>query len=119
MVVKTRIMLYVSDVAKLTAFWEATLGARRVGTIDLPEGYYGQVLEVGAGTELALFSNDFIAKYSPEVAGNQPSVMFYVRDFDALHDRLPGATPITDDAGTRAFGFPDPDGHYFAIGALD
>lgn len=42
--------------------------------------------------------------------------MFFVKDLEAAHARIKGATPIVDDAGTRAFGFPDPDGHYFALG---
>lgn len=113
---KTRIMLYVSDVAKLTQFWEKTLGAKTVERVQLPEKHFANVLAVDESTELALFSNAFVQKYSPEVADNRPSLMFLVSDLDAAHARIKGATPIVDDAGTRAFGFPDPDGHYFAMG---
>ncbi|WP_461244294.1 VOC family protein [Secundilactobacillus muriivasis] len=118
MVEKTRIMLYVSDVDQLAEFWENTLGATQVADMALPDNCHAPILSVDPHTELALFSNDFIAKYSPEVADNQPSLMFFVRDLDAAHERIKGATPIVDDAGTRAFGFPDPDGHYFALGEL-
>lgn len=113
---KTRIMLYVSDVEKLTNFWEQTLNAKLVATIQLPKQYFANVLSVDETTELALFSNTFVQEFSPEVADNQPSLMFFVADLDAAHARIKGATPIVDDAGTRAFGFPDPDGHYFALG---
>lgn len=59
----------------------------------------------------------FGQKYSPAVGDHRPSRMFLVSDLDAAHARIKGATPIVDDAGTRAFGFPDPDGHYLAMGA--
>lgn len=113
---KTRIMLYVSDVEKLTEFWQQTLNAQLVDTIQLPKNHFANVLAVDETTELALFSNAFVQEFSPEVADNQPSLMFFVKDLDAAHARIKGATPIVDDAGTRAFGFPDPDGHYFALG---
>lgn len=118
MVQNTRIMLYVTDVKAAAQFWQDKIGAKTLTTIDLPEDFEAPVLEVNPGTEIALFSKAFIAKYSPEVADNQPSLMFFVKDFEAVHDRLEGATPITDDAGTRAFGFPGPDGQYYAIGEL-
>lgn len=113
---KTRIMLYVSDVETLTKFWEQTLNATLVNTIPLPKNHFANVLAVDESTELALFSNAFVQEFSPEVADNQPSLMFFVKDLDAAHARIQGATPISDDAGTRAFDFPDPDGHYFVMG---
>ncbi|KRL48133.1 VOC family protein [Lacticaseibacillus manihotivorans] len=113
---KTRIMLYVSDVETLTEFWQQTLNVKLVNTIQLPKNHFANVLAVDETTELALFSNAFVQEFSPEVADNQPSLMFFVKDLEAAHARIKGATPIVDDAGTRAFGFPDPDGHYFALG---
>ena len=87
-----------------------------MNTIQLPKNHFANVLAVDETTELALFSNAFVQEFSPEVADNQPSLMFFVKDLEAAHARIKGATPIVDDAGTRAFGFPDPDGHYFALG---
>lgn len=113
---RTRIMLYVNDVDAMTDFWQQTLGAARTATIELPENHHAVVLTVDDTTELALFSHAFIDQFSPEVANNQPSLMFFRTDFEVLHEQIAGATPIVDDAGVRAFGFPDPEGHYFAIG---
>lgn len=108
-------MLYRDDPRAVAAWWQTTLGATPVTELTLPGGETAPVLAIG-GIELAFFSRAFIAKYSPEVANMEPSVMLYATDFAALHDRLPGAGEIVADAGTRAFNFADPEGHYFAIG---
>jgi len=113
---KTRLMLYVNDVDLVADFWREKFGATTVATDPLPDGSVNIVLATPFGVELSFFSREFIKQYSPEVLDNQPSVMFFSEDFAALHDRLAGATPIVDDNGQPAFGFPDPEGHYFAIG---
>ncbi|MGX6428700.1 VOC family protein [Levilactobacillus yonginensis] len=113
---KTRVMLYVDNVALVVKFWRESFETTTVAESLLPDGSTNIVLAVPFGVELSFFSNEFIKKYSPEVLGNQPSIMFFSDDFEGLHERLAGATPISDDNGQPAFGFPDPEGHYFAIG---
>jgi len=113
---KTRIMLYVTDVAVVVKFWQDHFDLPVVATSPLPDGSENVVLAMNPGTELSFFSRAFIQKYSPEVLDNVPSLMFFSERFAALHAELPGATPIVDDNGQPAFGFPDPEGHYYAVG---
>lgn len=108
-------MLYRDDPQAVATWWQMTLEATPVTILALPGGETAPVLAVG-GIELAFFSRAFIAKYSPEVAAMEPSVMLYATDFEALHNRLPGAGEIVTAAGIRAFNLADPEGHYFAIG---
>ncbi|MFC6261783.1 VOC family protein [Levilactobacillus fujinensis] len=116
---KTRIMLYVTDVDRTVRFWQTYFALPVAETMSLPDGSQNVVLTLNAGTELSLFARSFIATYSPEVLNNVPSLMLFGERFEELHDELPGATEIVDDNGQRAFGFPDPDGTYFAVGQVN
>jgi len=113
---KTRIMLYVTDVDRSVKFWQDYFDLPVVAKMPLADGSQNVVLTLNAGTELSLFSRSFIVAYSPEVRNNVPSLMLFSERFEELHDELPGATEIVDDNGQLAFGFPDPDGTYFAVG---
>jgi len=112
---KTRIMLYVTDVDQTVNFWQENFALPIVATNALPDGSQNIVLQMNAGTELSFFSRDFIKKFSPEVLDDVPSLMFFSDNFDALHEKLAGATPIADNNGLPTFAFPDPDGRYFAV----
>lgn len=108
-----RVMLYVQDVEQSVHYWQG-LGARQLETQELPEGYLSYTLEFLEGCQLGLFPKAFIEKYSPEVAGNVPSIMFYVEDFDDFAQRAQ-AQNITEMAGKRVGNFCDSDGTYFAF----
>ena len=113
---KTRIMLYVTDVDRVVKFWRETFDLPLVAINELADGSQNVVLQMNAGTELSFFSRAFIKTHSPEVLDNVPSLMFFSENFETLHEQLAGATPIVDDNGQLAFGFPDPEGTYFAVG---
>lgn len=111
---KIRIMLYVTDVEKNQLFWQENFGATVVESLTLPENFKGEVLALSQEIQLVLFDKDFIAKYSPEVADNVPSLMFYRSDFEALQQKIPSASEITP-LPIENFNFSDPEGHYFAV----
>lgn len=119
MIQKTRLMLYVNDVDTICTFWQDTFGAKTVEKNSLPDNFENIVLEITPDFELSLFQKEFIQKYSPEVSGNIPSVMFFVEDFEDVHARIDTASSIVDDNGLPAFGFFDPEGTAFAVGKLD
>jgi len=112
---KTRIMLYVKDVDRVVKFWQDNFDLPLVATNALPDGSQNIVLQMNAGTELSFFSRAFIQSHSPEVLDNVPSLMFFSKNFETLHEQLAGATPIADNKGLSTFAFPDPDGRYFAM----
>lgn len=112
---KTRIMLYVEDVDQAVKFWQDYFDAKIETISSLPDNFKTIVLTIGPGMELAFFAKAFIAKYSPEVMGSTPSLMFFSDNFDALHATLPNAGEVVDNNGTLTFNFTDPDGNYFVV----
>ncbi|RRK10568.1 glyoxalase [Lactiplantibacillus garii] len=112
---KVRCMVYVNDVEAVVTFWQDYLDARIVAVNAMPDGSSNVVLQVMRGVELAFFSKAFIKQYSPEVATNLPSLMFFSDHFDELHRRIPGAGKVVDQHGQLTFNFPDPEGNYFVI----
>jgi len=112
---KMRTMLYVDDVEQIVQFWQDDLGAKVVEINTLPDEFNNVVLEIAPNVELSFFAKAFIRQYSPEVLGSTPSLMFYSKDFKALHDRLATAGEIVDNGGTATFNFRDSEGNYFVI----
>ncbi|WP_125574323.1 VOC family protein [Levilactobacillus huananensis] len=115
---KMRTMLYVDDVEETAQWWQDNLGATVVEVNVLPDESHNIVLTMAPGAELSFFSKAFIRQYSPEVLGSTPSLMFFVKDFEALHDRLTTAGAIADNNGMLTFNFRDPEGNYFAVGQV-
>lgn len=96
-------------------FWLQNFNTQLKEEIALPENYHAYIIEVMDSFELALFPLDFIKKYSPEVASNKPSVMFFTEALQELHAKLQGAGEIIESKGTLTFNFPDPDGNYYVV----
>lgn len=112
---KMRTMLYVDDVEQVVQFWQDELGAEVIEVNAMPDGSNNVVVNIAPNVELSFFAKSFIRRYSPEVLGNTPSLMFYSKDFKALHDRLATEGEIVENAGTATFNFRDPEGNYFVI----
>lgn len=108
---QTRVMLYVEDVQVIRDFFVSNLGAQVVETISLPDNYTNVNLAVTPELSLGLFPKAFIAKYSPEVLGPVPSLMFYTDKFDALYEKLGEGREKMNDT----FNFADPEGNYYVI----
>lgn len=116
---KTRIMLYVADVDQVVKFWQDYFDAKIETISSLPDDFKTIVLTVSPDVELAFFPKAFIAKYSPEVLGNTPSLMFFSENFEKLHAKLPDAGEIVDNNGTLTFNFKDPEGNFFVMAPAD
>lgn len=110
-VTSTRVMLYVEDVQVISDFFVTTLQAEIVANEPLPEGYRTINLQITDQLTLGLFPKAFIAKYSPEVLGPVPSLLFFTDDFDALYAQLGDGRPQMN--GT--FNFADPEGNYYVM----
>lgn len=115
MISKTRIMLYVDNVPLVASFWQDFFEAEISETQELPESYLTITLCLNETVELALFPKEFIAKHSPEVLNNTPSLMLFSNQFEELHQKIPGALEITYHSGLASFPFPDPEGNYFVV----
>ncbi|MBF8808609.1 MAG: glyoxalase [Enterococcus lacertideformus] len=118
MIAKTRIMLYAGDVEVLSNFFVKTLGATISETIDLPEEFHSTILTISSEFELGIFPKVFVQRFSPEVLGTTPSIMFFTDQFEEIYEKLDNAGEIMDNNGIQTFNFSDPEGNYFVIGKL-
>lgn len=113
------LMLYVEDVPRIADFWQAGLGAKRLSQHVMPDESLQITLELFDAVHLVLFDREFIAKYSPEVIDNFPSLLLKVSDLDYYHEHLkqfsPVVNPIAEQAGNRLFNFADPEDNYFVL----
>lgn len=111
LVKSTRVMLYVADVNVISDFFVTTLNAEIVEKNTLPESYLNINLKVGDQLELGLFPKAFIEKYSPEVLGPVPSLMFFTDQFDEMYDKLGEGREKMNET----FNFADPEGNYYVM----
>lgn len=117
-----QIMLYVDDVKKAVAFWQA------LGFVIIEEQEVDgtSVVEIAASknaqAHFVLYDREFIESNSPEVATNSPSLMFFSQDIVALYQKIEEmAVPLGEmiSLGERmVFNFADPDGNYFAVSSM-
>lgn len=112
---KIRMMIYVEDVERCVQFWQDYLDAQVASVKTMPDQSKNVVLTIAEQVELAFFDKTFIAKYSPEVQTNLPSLMLFSDRFDDLHHQIPGAGQVSDVHGQLTFNFADPEGNYFVI----
>ncbi|OTP11213.1 hypothetical protein A5844_001347 [Enterococcus sp. 10A9_DIV0425] len=113
---KSRVMLYAEDVLKISQFFIEQLGAETVETIELPQGDHSIVLRLSKEFELAIFPKAFVQRFSPEVLGPPPSIIFFTKEFEALYEKIETAGEMIENNGLLTFNFSDPEGNYFVIG---
>lgn len=81
----------------------------------MSDNYTSYTLSISQEFELALFSKAFIEKYSPEVLGSTPPIMFFSNNFEALHNTISNVGDIVEHNEIFTFNFPDPEGNYFVM----
>ncbi|WP_124057953.1 glyoxalase [Vaginisenegalia massiliensis] len=114
----TNIMLYVEDVAKEKAFWQA------IGFIILAEenlmGFesFEMKSHESSTAYFTVYDWTFIQQVSPEVVDFKPSILFESDDIEALHSKVGQVTetvsPIRQEPFPN-FNFASPSGHYYAV----
>lgn len=115
---KCHIMLYVPDVEAEKNFWQAA------GFSILSEGElmdsktFDMAISPEATTIFSVMDLNTIRQISPEVADNQPSILFHSNDLESLHQTIekiaPVCNPITD-LPFKHFNFASPSGQYYAV----
>lgn len=58
-------------------------------------------------------------KFSPEVLGPPPSLVFFTNEFETIYENMDEPGEITDNNGVLTFNFSDPEGNYFVIGKAE
>lgn len=117
------LMIYVDDVEKVAAFFEQAAGIPRISEETMIDGSKMITVPILPEACLQFYSRAFIQKYSPEVALNSPSIIFYVDDLASAHARLlqMGATvnEIVLVGSQQTFNFADPEGNWYAVAEKD
>lgn len=113
---KTRVMIYVDNVAKEATFWSNTFDATLFKILELPDDFQARILTLSDEFELGLYPKAFMTQYEPELLGTTPpSMMFFRSDFMDLHQKITTAGDIVENNGILTFNFSDPEGNHFVI----
>ena len=68
--------------------------------------------------ELGIFPKVFVQRFSPEVLGTTPSIIFFTDQFEEIYQKIENTGEIMENNGVETFNFSDPEGNYFVIGKL-
>mgnify|MGYP001329641060 CR=1 FL=1 len=116
-----QIMLYVHNQDEAVEFWTEKLSFTVISEENNHQGL--RWIEIApkkdAETTLILHNKDFVAKMSPGINLETPSLMFFTENFDQLHNHLLDKSVTVGEIVTlpsgRVFNFADNEGNYFAV----
>ncbi len=116
-----QIMLYVNNQDEAIAFWTEKAGFRVIS--DHNDGGRMRWIEIApseeAETSIVLHNKQLIAELSPDLNLDTPSLMFFTKDLDKLHDDLSSKSITVGEIMTmpsgRVFNFADNEENYFAV----
>ncbi len=116
-----QIMLYVDDQDKAVNFWTEKMGFAIISEENNGEGFrwIEMAPKKGSETTIILHDKEFVAKMSPEVNLDTPSLMFFSDNLEHLHreliDKNVTVGEIVDMPMGRVFNFADDEENYFAV----
>lgn len=116
-----QVMLYVNNQDEAVKFWTEKLGFNVITEEDNGDGM--KWIEIAptqdAETSIVLHSKEFVARISPELNLGTPSLMFYTKNLDQLHNKLLNEKIIVGEIVEiptgRVFNFADNEENYFAV----
>ncbi|KKK36407.1 glyoxalase [Mesobacillus campisalis] len=116
-----QIMLYVHNQDEAVKFWKEKLGFVVISEENSGQGF--RWIEIaprkGAETSIILHDKEFVAKMSPGLNLDTPSLMFFTENFDQLHQDLANKNitvgEIMNMPTGRVFNFADNEENYFAV----
>lgn len=116
-----QIMLYVNNQEESVKFWTEVFGFTVKKEFNNNQGmrWIEIVPKEGVETSIILHDKDFVAKMSPGLNLDTPSLMFFTDDLDQLHSDLVNKNvtvgEIVDMPSGRVFNFADNEENYFAV----
>lgn len=116
-----QIMLYVNDQDEAMSFWTEKLGFSVIAEENNGQGMRWIELapKEEAETSIILHNKDFVAKMSPGLNLDTPSLMFFTKNLDELHSELSNKNikvgDIINMPSGRVFNFADQEENYFAV----
>ena len=116
-----QIMLYVNNQDEAVNFWTEKLDFTVISEENNGQGM--RWIEIapknGAETSIILHSKEFVAKMSPGLNLDTPSIMFFSENLDQLHsdlsDKKITVGEIIDMPSGKVFNFADNEENYFAV----
>lgn len=115
-----QVMLYVNDQDEALNFWTKKLGF----SIVAEENTHGmRWIEIapseGAETSIILHNKEAVARMSPGVNLDTPSLMFFTENAEELHQKFSDQSitvgDIVDMPSGKVFNFADSENNYFAV----
>ena len=115
-----QIMLYVNDQDEAVRFWTEKVGFQVISKENNGEMRWIEVApKSGSETTIVLHDKDTVAKMSPGLNLDTPSLMFVADDLDQLFNHLSGQNitvgEIVEMPFGRVFNFADSEENYFAV----
>ena len=116
-----QIMLYVNNQDEAVDFWTEKLGFAVISEENNGQGM--RWIEIapkkGAETSIILHNKEFVAKMSPGLNLDTPSLMFFSENIEQLHSDLSNKKitvgEIVNMPTGRVFNFADNEENYFAV----
>jgi lactoylglutathione lyase len=116
-----QIMLYVNNQDESLKFWTEKAGFSLISEQDTGQGMKWYVIAPtkDAETSIVLHNKEIVAKMSPGVNLETPSLMFFTKELEQLYKDFAGKNitvgEMVDIPGGRVFNFADNENNYFAV----
>lgn len=115
-----QVMLYVNNQDEAVNFWTEKLGFTIVAEEDNGQMRWIEIApKKGAETSIILHDKEFVAKMSPGLNLDTPSLMFFTENLDELHTDLSNKNITVGEIVTmpsgKVFNFADNEENYFAV----
>lgn len=116
-----QIMLYVNNQEESLKFWTDKLGFTLRGESGNGQGmkWYEIAPSNDAQTSIVLHNKEMVAKFSPGVNLETPSLLFFTKDVDQLYQEYKDKNITVGDVVNmpegKVFNFADNENNYFAV----
>ena len=114
------IMLYVKNPSESAEFWQNKVGFSVIDEFSaIGDTSYVIAPTVASDVNFVLHNKSFVARFSPEVNTDAPSLIFYTENINEVYNKLTNndvsCTEIKDVGTAFLFNFSDPDGNWFVM----
>jgi lactoylglutathione lyase len=116
-----QVMLYVNNQEESLKFWTEKAGFSIISENDNGQGmkWFEIAPTKDAQTTIVLHNKELVAKFSPGLNLETPSLMFFTKDLDQLYTdykekNITVGEIVTMPTG-KVFNFADDEGNYFAV----
>ncbi|MCA0987371.1 VOC family protein [Guptibacillus algicola] len=115
-----QVMVYVKDQDQAVTFWTEKMGFEVIAEENAGMRWIEVAPSMSAETSIVLHNKDIIAKMQPDMNLDTPSLMFFTKELDHLHEDLSlkgvKVGKIVQMGTNRVFNFADFEENYFAVG---